>query len=919
MRQLNKLLIAGIFVLPAWLLGAASIAGAVPAYPDHPGGHYSQDRHAFACGGSPTICKVTNLNGHSDSSGSCSGSNPEVCSGSIRYCVNALDRSNGKVVVFENSGLVDYDGELKVKNDCTAIFGQTAPAPGVFLKSAMINLETGGTHQVHFLASHFGIGSGDEADMGVAGNNRKPFKARQGEFNLDHMTLLWGVDSTSDMSAHSGEGNYHRCLMAEALHDSIHVDQGQSNPAPHSTGFILGDGTSVTWYKNVIAQIMTRGPLIRAAKFECINNIFYNWDEGRDSTVIDNDHGAVDADFRSNYWLCGPNTGDCATNTAIQIENGDTLPSGSDVCMAGNLHQNADSTEGTCVDAGDDGTPDCADQFDIIENTTSGTACPGPAAATGDGAISSIETNMETLYADLITAGNVGYRPADADKAQWAADFAPQIRILGDIADDCATCPTGSEGPGIKDCVGGTVTCTANAGGWPVITQNQETWNHPTDPFGDSDGDGWTNIEECIHHGTGCSGNASYTDLVEPDTAPGGGTGGTGGTGESGGDGLFNVERGSTTFGASSRSSSQIDLTQSLGDDDGFCVVTNTMWASGNPKATTSDDQSTRDMGVRIEYVDNDTIQFHKDSGADLEDSIVEYECVTYVGAAAGDYEWDIVFRGDVTLTAATSANQNITVTDLDKTICVVGGVVNDNSGSNQDDRRQVTCQTGTGPDKITVTRGDGTNNTVASVVAIEFLGSGWDEIRNDIALSCGDGANTANAFTAVTDIAHCMLFYGFNSNDNENADLSPAVWFKDVDEIYCRMDAASTPSTFSGIAHVACATNDNTGLTVEHLDSITGSGTDHSSTGTTKSSTLATPVDQVDQTIVRCSGTNDLASVDYPAGWYNYELSGASTIDWFTPRAGATVEWACSVAQMPTETAASSATLATTGRGTIY
>ncbi len=885
----------------------ASVAHAVPAYPGHPGGHYSQDRHIYECGFVyatpstwPTICKVVNTNGHSDTSGSCTtgGDNVEVCSGSIRYCANVLDRDTGIVIVFVNSGASTYNGELKIKKDCVWIAGQTAPAPGFQIHHGMINMETGGTHQEHFLGQHFTVASGDDENWSPEGKNRKPFKGRDGKFNLDNMTFLWGIDSIFDVgSSGNGTGTLNNSILAEGLHDSIHIDQGESNPAPHSTCCILGDNTEYTLVGNLIASNVTRNPVIRSSQAELVNNIFFNWDkDGRDGTIIDNDHGAVDASFRYNYWICGPTSTECDTREAITIENGTSPPSGSDFCLEGNVHENQASTEGCCVDAGDDGTPDCGDQYDCIENVSSGSCTNGGPGAPASDYVSSPETNIQTLRTNKLTNMNIGARPAEAFGGSWNAAYSAQRRILQEA--DAAS-PSCTDPDCIKDCVESS-NCTDHAGGWPVVAANQAGWSYPTDPFGDDDADGWTNIEECIHHGTGCSGNASYTDAVEPETAPGGGTGG--GMGDTQ---LFVVERGSVTFGASARTSSNVNLSQSLGADAGFCRVTNTHMACGNPTATGTG-QSSRDMGILLNYVDNDTINFSKDSSADLEDCTVEYECATYVGDAGGDYEWKVRFRGNVNIADndADTFQAVSGVSSLSKLIPIVHACTTDNGGSSQHDRALATATTTSSPSNgFDLERGDGgaADTADCSVAAVEFTGSGWDEVRTNIACTPGDGSNATGSFTAVTDVDKCMLWSAGKSNDNEQADFSFAVWFKDIDELYCRADSASTPSTFSTVSHIACATDSDLGLTVEHIDSITGSGTDHSSTGTTKSTTLGSSLSDVAQSIVHCSGTNDQSDNTYAKGWYNYEISDEDTIAWFTPGAGATVEWACSAAQLPT------------------
>ena len=105
-----------------------------------------------------------------------------------------------------------------------------------------------------------------------------------------------------------------------------------------------------------------------------------------------------------------------------------------------------------------------------------------------------VETNCKVLSAplwpkDLISLGsanvkahilnNAGARPNDRDTVD--------SRLVNDAANDTGT---------IKDCVSG---CARSAGGYPSLDENRQTLSLPAGPHSDSDGDGYTNLEEWLH------------------------------------------------------------------------------------------------------------------------------------------------------------------------------------------------------------------------------------------------------------------------------------------------------------------------------------------------------------------------------------------------------------------------------------
>lgn len=378
---------------------------------------------------------------------------------------------------------------------------------------------------------------------------------------------------------------------------------------------------------------------------------------------------------------------------------------------------------------------------------------------------------------------------------------------------------------------------------------------------------------------------------------------------------LFKFERGSITFGAASRTSPNIDLSQSLGSDAGFCILPNTKFSGVTPTSNTTGVEFSDDMGASITYVDNDTIQLTKAAGADLEDSVFRYLCITYVGPSGGVYEWKIRFRGTIQYSAdASTAHQAVgSIANFAKFFPVLAAVRADNTATHIYDQALSTVESTTSPsDGILITRGDPVGTATISVVGIELTGSAWD-LRKDIAITFGDGAAQQNDFTAVTDLdANCILWTSFRSNDNEMADISYAIYPKagDNDSLFGWMDAASTNiGSMAGIAVAQCGDD----VTTQYLRSFdSGAGSSFGTSG----NDLSIPINAVtslDTSFALLQSVTDNAAADTPSSYINYWLSAVDTLTGFRSKVGSTEPWALMVAEMPEGAAESDPTITAT------
>ena len=348
----------------------------------------------------------------------------------------AIDASGPRIVVFEVSGYIKLATDLKINNPFITIAGQTAPSPGISLRGAALRVRT---HDV--LVQHLRIRTGDDIN-GPDPSNRDGFALdAAGIYNvvLDHVSASWAIDENSNTWYAQHDVTVSNCIISEGLSNSLHP-KGE-----HSKGMLIGDkATNVTFIDNLLAHNKERNPLLKGGSSAIImNNVIYNG--GMSYLMYLND------DYGS-----GPILTSAVGNVFI---NGPDTPSGAKTIYVTNKCQS-----GTKVYAADNITSDTLFAYGTSFN---------PRVTTPPIWLSSLTVRPSSTVESWVEA-NAGARPADRDAVDNRVVYEVQTRT-GHIID--------SEN---------------RVGGWPSLAQNHRTFNIPSNPNGDDNGDGYTNIEEVL-------------------------------------------------------------------------------------------------------------------------------------------------------------------------------------------------------------------------------------------------------------------------------------------------------------------------------------------------------------------------------------------------------------------------------------
>jgi hypothetical protein len=214
--------------------------------------------------------------------------------GSLR---DAIETDRGpRTVVFDIGGLLPLASRLSLAQPYVTVAGQTAPGKGICVKAAPFGLS--GTHDDSIRDVRVRIGSGPTYDgMGMEGSNHSIF---------DHCSISWSIDEGFS-SRTALNITLQRSFIAECLNDANHTNSaGQVDTLHGFAASISGDVG--TFSHNLLAHCEGRNWSLAggldasgswAGRLDIFDNVVYNWG-GRTT-----DGGAHQVNFVSNYYKPG--------------------------------------------------------------------------------------------------------------------------------------------------------------------------------------------------------------------------------------------------------------------------------------------------------------------------------------------------------------------------------------------------------------------------------------------------------------------------------------------------------------------------------------------------------------------------------------------------------------------------------------
>lgn len=371
--------------------------------------------------------------------------------GSLRACAEAL---GPRTCVFSVGGVIKLSREITLSSPFITIAGQTAPDPGITLINAGIKIST---HNV--LIQHIAIRPGDETEGakpserdGISIGVKPPYSAHH--IVIDHVSLTWAIDENlSTAYPLTRDVTVANSIIAEGLHNSIHPK------GPHSKGILVGDGSrNITLRNNLVAFNEERNPYLKpGTSVEFMNNVVYGWGpKGGWSLCNLSNNTERDApillSFVGNIYRPAPLSAIHPPIYAKKIDARSRIYSRDNLGPASNGNAVVSATHVLPIRLG----------FITTPPVSSGLRTALPVT--------------ETLHAVLTAAGSRPGRRATHD-----------ARIVREVEMSSGT---------LKDCTTG---CRRATGRVPRARATYREVKPPRHPFIDSNGDGYTNLENWLH------------------------------------------------------------------------------------------------------------------------------------------------------------------------------------------------------------------------------------------------------------------------------------------------------------------------------------------------------------------------------------------------------------------------------------
>ena len=251
----------------------------------------------------------------------------------------AVETPGARIVVFRTGGTIELQSPVQVFEPFITIAAQTAPGDGIALKGEGLFIHT---HDIIVRGLRIRIGDLGGQTCCRDGINISTSGAQSDIYNviIDHASVAWAIDeniATWESSSNSFDiydVTIQWTISAEALHDSIHVDEGNTSPAPHSMGLLLGrDSENISTHHNLLAHNNSRNPRLDGiVAGEVINNLIFDW--GQDAPTRNAQSPGV-IHVLNNFYHSGANS----RQDEIYID--DNTEAGSGFYIAGNLTDDA--------------------------------------------------------------------------------------------------------------------------------------------------------------------------------------------------------------------------------------------------------------------------------------------------------------------------------------------------------------------------------------------------------------------------------------------------------------------------------------------------------------------------------------------------------------------------------------------------
>lgn len=388
--------------------------------------------------------------------------------GSLRW---ALEQVHGpRTVVFAVNGEIDLKSQILIQDPHVTIAGQTSEGDGITITGARLRVKA---DDVIIRDMKFRPG---DAASGQDGSDRDGLMIGTTDFEVndvivDRSSFTWSTDENLNIQGKVSGITISNNIIAEGLSHSI------NGAGEHSKGLLVsnwsgsdgGADSHISIIKNLFASNMNRNPEIRAGQeIEIINNLIYNYGTNRAISIGEGTNGTLKTEVAviGNVFDAGPDTTTGKPPISLQV-----MGAGSQIYISDNfIYDLPPENQTTVIDRGGGkyivATPSFAGSATTILDSADVRDYVLANAGAGAGGYDRIDQRI----IDYVTSGG-GSIPDHPGQVGGQLNSAPIIHAVDTDRDGMANW--------FEDIYGLDATTF--------------------DANGDSDGDGYTNLEEYIN------------------------------------------------------------------------------------------------------------------------------------------------------------------------------------------------------------------------------------------------------------------------------------------------------------------------------------------------------------------------------------------------------------------------------------
>jgi hypothetical protein len=229
--------------------------------------------------------------------------------GSLR---NGITTATGpRTIVFDVSGTIYLNTDLRINKPFLTLAGQTAPGDGITVAGRTTVVDS----TQHVIVRFMRFRGGDINCPSMQGDSFWVDKSK--DVIVDHVSSSWSIDEALS-GTESDRVTVQWSFITESLNFSCHLNDEGTGFERHGFGSLIryGDGR-ISYHHNLYAHHFNRNPRVGDnITLDFVNNVIFDW--GTDASYSGApDEGITKVNYVGNYLVAGPNTPSNKRNRAF--------------------------------------------------------------------------------------------------------------------------------------------------------------------------------------------------------------------------------------------------------------------------------------------------------------------------------------------------------------------------------------------------------------------------------------------------------------------------------------------------------------------------------------------------------------------------------------------------------------------------